>query len=105
MHNFSTNLKRYIFIKTISSIATALILLPVLWYFDVPYAMFLALLAFALNYIPTVGSTIAAIPANYGMDVIDAGVPVLSMHGPWEVVSKADVYEAFKGYMAFLKDC
>ena len=51
------------------------------------------------------GGTIAAIPANYGMDVIDAGVPVLSMHGPWEVVSKADVYEAFKGYMAFLKDC
>lgn len=63
VHNFSANLKRYIFIKTISSIATALILLPVLWYFDVPYAMFLALLAFALNYIPTVGSTIAAIPA------------------------------------------
>ena len=51
------------------------------------------------------GGTIAAIPANYGMDVIDAGVAVLSMHGPWEVVSKADIYEAFKGYVSFLKDC
>ena len=37
------------------------------------------------------GGTIAAIPANYGMDVIDAGVAVLSMHGPWEVVNKADL--------------
>lgn len=63
MHNFANNLKRYVIIKTISSIATALILLPALWYFNVPYAMFLALLAFALNYIPTVGSTIAAVPA------------------------------------------
>lgn len=63
MHNFANNLKRYVLIKTISSIGTALILLPALWYFDVPYAMFLALLAFGLNYIPTVGSTIAAIPA------------------------------------------
>ncbi len=51
------------------------------------------------------GGTIAAIPAHYGMDVIDAGVPVLSMHCPWEVVNKADVYEAYKGYCAFLKDC
>lgn len=51
------------------------------------------------------GGTIAAIPANYGMDVIDAGVAVLSMHCPWEVVSKADIYEAYKGYVAFLKDC
>lgn len=50
------------------------------------------------------GGTIAAIPANYGMDVIDAGVAVLSMHGPWEVVNKADLYEAYKGYVAFLKD-
>lgn len=49
------------------------------------------------------GGTIAYIPAKYGMDVIDSGVAVLSMHAPWEVVSKADLYEAFKGYMAFLK--
>lgn len=50
------------------------------------------------------GGTIAYIPAKYGMDVIDAGVGVLSMHAPWEVVSKADLYEAKKGYAAFLAD-
>lgn len=50
------------------------------------------------------GGTIAKILANYGMNVIDSGVAVLSMHSPWEVVSKADVYEAFKGYVAFLKE-
>ncbi len=49
------------------------------------------------------GGTIAYIPAEYGMDVIDSGVPVLSMHSPWEVASKADIYEAFKGYEAFLR--
>ena len=49
------------------------------------------------------GGTIAYIPAKYGMDVIDAGVAVLSMHAPWEVTSKADIYEALKGYRAFLK--
>nr|WP_221898851.1 hypothetical protein [Gordonibacter massiliensis (ex Traore et al. 2017)] len=38
------------------------------------------------------------------MDVIDSGVPVLSMHAPWEVTSKADIYEAFKDYEAFLKN-
>lgn len=48
------------------------------------------------------GGTIAYIPAKYGMDVIDSGVAVLSMHSPWEITSKADVYEAFKGYKAFL---
>ena len=48
------------------------------------------------------GGTIAYILATYGMDVIDSGVPVLSMHAPWEVTSKADVYEAYKGYRAFL---
>lgn len=48
------------------------------------------------------GGTIAYIPANYDMDVIDSGVPVLSMHAPWEVTSKADIYEARKGYEAFL---
>ena len=40
----------------------------------------------------------------YGMEVIDSGVAVLNMHAPWEVTSKADVYEAYKCYMAFLKD-
>lgn len=49
------------------------------------------------------GGTIAYILARYGMNVIDAGIPVLSMHAPWETVSKADVYEAYKGYIAFLK--
>ncbi|MCI8320582.1 MAG: aminopeptidase [Dorea sp.] len=49
------------------------------------------------------GGTIAYIMANYGMEVIDSGVPVLNMHAPWEAVSKADVYEAYKGYKAFLK--
>ena len=49
------------------------------------------------------GGTIAYIMANYGMNVIDCGVPVLSMHAPWEVASKADVWEAYRGYCAFLK--
>ncbi len=48
------------------------------------------------------GGTIAYILALYGMEVIDSGVAVLSMHAPWEVTSKADVYEAEKGYKAFL---
>lgn len=50
------------------------------------------------------GGTIAYIPAKYGMDVIDSGVAVLSMHAPWEVTSKADIYEARKGYEAFLRN-
>ena len=50
------------------------------------------------------GGTIAYLPAKYGMDVIDSGVAVLSMHAPWEVTSKADIYEAYKGYLAFLKN-
>ena len=48
------------------------------------------------------GGTIAYILANYGMDVIYSGVAVLCMHAPWEVTSKADVYEAYRGYKAFL---
>lgn len=48
------------------------------------------------------GGTIAYILANYGMNVIDSGVAVLSMHAPWEVTSKADVYEAYRGYCTFL---
>lgn len=50
------------------------------------------------------GGTIAYIPAAYGMNVIDSGVAVLSMHAPWEICSKADIYEAKKCYEAFLKD-
>ena len=50
------------------------------------------------------GGTIAYIMANYGMEVIDSGVAVLSMHAPWEVTSKADVYEAYKGYRAFIEE-
>ena len=42
--------------------------------------------------------------AKYNMDVIDCGVGVLSMHAPWEVTSKADIYEAYRGYIAFLKN-
>ncbi|SUO04042.1 Probable M18 family aminopeptidase 1 [Faecalicoccus pleomorphus] len=50
------------------------------------------------------GGTIAYILANYGMQVVDFGVPVLNMHSPFEVSSKADVYEAYKGYKAFLQN-
>ena len=49
------------------------------------------------------GGTIAYILSLYGMEVIDCGVAVLSMHAPWEVTSKADVYEAWKCYKAFIK--
>ncbi len=50
------------------------------------------------------GGTIAYIMANYNMEVIDSGVAVLNMHAPWEITSKVDVYETYKGYIAFLKD-
>ena len=50
------------------------------------------------------GGTIAYIMALYGMEVIDCGVAVLNMHAPWEIVSKADVYETKKGYVVFLQD-
>ena len=50
------------------------------------------------------GGTIAYILSLYGMDVIDSGVAVLNMHAPWEMTSKADIYEAKKGYVAFLRD-
>ena len=49
------------------------------------------------------GGTIAYILGNYNMRVIDAGIPVLNMHAPMEIVSKVDVYEAYLGYKAFLK--
>ena len=50
------------------------------------------------------GGTIAWLCAKYAMNVIDCGVPVLSMHAPWEIISKADLWEAYKGYRAFLKE-
>ena len=50
------------------------------------------------------GGTIAYILANKGIDVIDAGVPVLSMHAPYEVTSKFDIYEAYRAYSAFWKN-
>lgn len=50
------------------------------------------------------GGTIAFILALFGMNVIDCGVPVLSMHSPWEAVSKADLYETYRGYRAFLRE-
>ena len=48
------------------------------------------------------GGTIAYILANYGMDVIDSGVALLNMHAPWEISSKADIYETKNAYVAFL---
>lgn len=50
------------------------------------------------------GGTIAYVLARHVMNVIDSGVAVLCMHAPWEITSKVDVYEAVKGYKAFLKD-
>ncbi|MCL2380048.1 MAG: aminopeptidase [Treponema sp.] len=50
------------------------------------------------------GGTIALYAAKYGMDVLDCGVPVLSMHSPFEVISKIDLYMAFRGYVAFLRE-
>ena len=49
------------------------------------------------------GGTIAYIMAKYGMNVIDSGVAVLSMHALWEVANKADIYEAYRGYKAFIE--
>ena len=49
------------------------------------------------------GGTIAYICANYGMNVIDAGLPVLSMHAPWELISKVDLWQEYKCYCAFIK--
>ncbi|MCI9492246.1 MAG: aminopeptidase [Lachnospiraceae bacterium] len=50
------------------------------------------------------GGTIAYILANYNMSVIDSGVAVLNMHAPWEIISKVDLYEAKRGYTAFLRE-
>ena len=51
------------------------------------------------------GGTIAYILANHNVEVIDSGVAVLNMHAPWEITSKADIYEAYKGYITFLTKC
>ena len=50
------------------------------------------------------GGTIAYILSLYGMQVIDSGIAVLSMHAPWETISKADLFEAYKGYKAFITE-
>jgi len=50
------------------------------------------------------GGTIAQHAAKYGMEVLDCGVPVLSMHSPFEVISKVDLYTAYRGYLAFLRE-
>ena len=50
------------------------------------------------------GGSISCIIANYNLLVIDAGIAVLNMHAPWEIISKADLYEARKGYIAFLQN-
>ncbi len=48
------------------------------------------------------GGTIAYLAAKYGMDVLDAGVSVLSMHAPWEITAQEDIVQAYRGYRAFL---
>jgi len=50
------------------------------------------------------GGTIALYAANLGIDVLDCGVPVLSMHSPFEVISKIDLYTTYRAYIAFLKE-
>ena len=50
------------------------------------------------------GGTIAYVLAEYGMEVVDSGIAVLNMHAPWEIASKVDIYEAYKGYKVFLKE-
>jgi len=47
------------------------------------------------------GGTVAKYLAIYGMDIVDCGTPLLGMHSPYEVASKADVYETFRAYKAF----
>ena len=50
------------------------------------------------------GGTIAYILANYNVEVVDCGVGVLNMHAPWEITSKSDIYESYRGYIAFLEN-
>ncbi|MBR2328995.1 MAG: aminopeptidase, partial [Clostridia bacterium] len=51
------------------------------------------------------GGTIASIMGNHNIDTIDAGVPVLNMHAPMEVISKADAYMTYRGFKAFYNAC
>ena len=50
------------------------------------------------------GGTVAAYIANLDVDTIDVGVPVLSMHAPFEIVSKIDVYSAYRAFSVFIND-
>jgi aspartyl aminopeptidase len=50
------------------------------------------------------GGTIAKYVANLGVEVLDCGIAVLSMHAPFEVISKADLYTTYQGYTAFLRE-
>ena len=49
-------------------------------------------------------SMLQGLEISWIQHVIDSGVPVLNMHAPWEIISKVDLYEAFRGYIAFLKE-
>ena len=49
------------------------------------------------------GGTVAKFIAKFNIDTVDIGVPVISMHSPWEVVSKADLYENYLAFKAFIK--
>ena len=49
------------------------------------------------------GGTVAKFLANLNIDTVDLGVPVISMHAPWEVISKADLYSNYKAFLAFMK--
>ena len=49
------------------------------------------------------GGTVAKFVANLNIDTVDLGVPVVSMHAPWEVISKADLYSNYKAFLAFMK--
>jgi aspartyl aminopeptidase len=49
------------------------------------------------------GGTVAKYISNLGIDTVDVGVPVLSMHAPYEIISKADIYELYKACLAFTK--
>ena len=49
------------------------------------------------------GGTVAKFLANLNIDTVDLGVPVISMHAPWELISKADLYSNYKAFLAFMK--